>query len=279
MDISFWSIIIFIILTIIYFAIPSIGKPKLTLDILNDPNGLTSYYSSVMPRLALFLLAIVVLQFFLNSSFLMTKCGGSIGKNMGAAALFTFIPWILIFGILLAILMIFPGFKSAFSDVIGYFAISGSANDILSSILVDTDINKAIESTSDPIRQQELKSTAEAIMKICGNKSILINQMNPENFLQVWDLLKPLMVENAYQDIMKKQSLLDLVVLKDNIGEAMWYTYTAILISSIVYYNLATRGCIKDVNQIKQEHDDYIKQQEEAQEKQDLNNQTVYTNN
>jgi len=278
MDISFWSIIIFIILTIIYFAVPAIGKPHLTLDILNDPNGLTSYYSSVMPRLALFLLAIVVSQFFLNSSYLMTKCGGSIGKNMGAAALFTFIPWVLIFGVLLAVLMIFPGFKSAFSDVIGYFAISSSANDILSSILIDTDINKAIESTSDPIRQQELKSTAEAIMKICGNKSILINQMNPENFLQVWDLLKPLMVENAYQDIIKKQSLLDLVVLKDNIGEAMWYTYTAILISSIVYYNLATRGCIKDVNQIKQEHDDYIKQQEEAQQQQELNNQTVYTN-
>jgi hypothetical protein len=278
MDISFWSIIIFIILTIIYFAVPAIGKPYLTLDILNDPNGLTSYYSSIMPRLGLYLLAIVVSQFFLNSSYLMTKCGGSIGKNMGAAALFTFIPWVLIFGILLAVLMMFPGFKSAFSDVIGYFAISGSANNILSTILLDTDINKAIESTSDPIRQQELKSTAEAIMKICGNKSILINQMNPENFLQVWDLLKPLMVENAYQDIIKKQSLLDLVVLKDNIGEAMWYTYTAILISSIVYYNLATRGCIKDVNQIKQEHDDYIKQQEEEQNKQDLNNQTVYTN-
>jgi hypothetical protein len=278
MDISFWSIIIFIILTIIYFAVPAIGKPYLTLDILNDPNGLTSYYSSIMPRLGLFLLAIVVSQFFLNSSYLMAKCGGSIGKNMGAAALFTFIPWVLIFGVLLAVLMIFPGFKSAFADVIGYFAISSSANNILSSILIDTDINKAIESTSDPIRQQELKSTAEAIMKICGNKSILINQMNPENFLQVWDLLKPLMIENAYQDIIKKQSLLDLVVLKDNIGEAMWYTYTAILISSIVYYNLATRGCIKDVNQIKQEHDDYIKQQEEAQQQQDLNNQTVYTN-
>jgi hypothetical protein len=278
MDISFLSIIIFIILTIVYFAVPAIGKPHLTLDILNNPNGLTSYYSSIMPRLGLYLLAIVVSQFFLNSSYLMTKCGGSIGKNMGAAALFTFIPWILIFGILLAVIMIFPGFKTAFSDVIGYFAISGSANDILSTILLDTDINKAIESTTDPIRQQELKSTAEAIMKICGNKSILINQMNPENFIQVWDLLKPLMVENAYQDITKKQSLLDLVVLKDNIGEAMWYTYTAILISSIVYYNLATRGCIKDVNQIKQEHDDYIKQQEETQQQEELNNQTVYTN-
>jgi len=277
MDISLWSILIFIIITIVYYVFPSIGKPKLTLDILNQENGVSTYYSSIMPRLALYILAIIVTQFFLNSSYLMTKCGGSIGQNMGAAALFTFIPWVLIFGILLVVIMMFPGFKTAFSDVIGYFAISGSANDILSSILIDSNVDRAIQSTTDPTKQNELKQVAEAITKICGNKSILINQMNPENFTQVWNLLKPLMIENAFDNMEKKQALLDLVVLKDNIGEAMWYTYTAILISSIVYYNLATRGCIKDINQIKQEHDDYIKQQEEAQEKQDINNQTIYT--
>jgi hypothetical protein len=278
MDISFWSIIIFIIITIVYYIFPSIGKPKLTLDILNQTNGLSTYYSSVMPRLGLYILAIIVSQFFLNSSYLMAKCGGSIGQNMGAAALFTFIPWVLIFGILLVVIMMFPGFKTAFSDVIGYFVISSSANDILSSILIDTNVDKAIQATTDPAKQNELKSVAEAITKICGNKSILINQMNPENFNKVWNLLKPLMIENAFDDLVKKQSLLDLVVLKDNIGEAMWYTYTAILISSIVYYNLATRGCIKDINQIKQEHDEYIKQQEESQQQQELNNQTTYTN-
>lgn len=278
MDISLWSILIFIIITIVYYVFPSIGKPKLTLDILNQENGLSSYYSSIMPRLGLYVLAIIVTQFFLNSSYLMTKCGGSIGQNMGAAALFTFIPWVLIFGILLVVIMMFPGFKTAFSDVIGYFAIAGSANDILSSILIDSNVDRAIQSTNDPVKQNELKQVAEAITKICGNKSILINQMNPENFTQIWNLLKPLMVENAFNNMEKKQSLLDLVVLKDNIGEAMWYTYTAILISSIVYYNLATRGCIKDINQIKQEHDEYIKQQEEAQQQQDINNQTVYTN-
>lgn len=278
MDISLWSILIFIIITIVYYVFPSIGKPKLTLDILNQENGLSSYYSSIMPRLGLYVLAIIVTQFFLNSSYLMAKCGGSIGQNMGAAALFTFIPWVLIFGILLVVIMMFPGFKTAFSDVIGYFAIAGSANDILSSILIDSNVDRAIQSTNDPVKQNELKQVAEAITKICGNKSILINQMNPENFTQIWNLLKPLMVENAFDNMEKKQSLLDLVVLKDNIGEAMWYTYTAILISSIVYYNLATRGCIKDINQIKQEHDEYIKQQEEAQQQQDINNQTVYTN-
>jgi hypothetical protein len=65
-------------------------------------------------------------------------------------------------------------------------------------------------------------------------------------------------------------------VLKDNIGEALWYIYTAILISSIVYYNLATRGCVKSVDQIKAEHDAYVKEQEAAVEQQQVNNSTTY---
>jgi len=81
----------------------------------------------------------------------------------------------------------------------------------------------------------------------------------------------------AYENVEIKTNLLDLVVLKDNIGEALWYIYTAILISSIVNYNLATRGCIKDISQIKADHDDYIKTQEEADKEKELNNSTTYT--
>jgi hypothetical protein len=206
----------------------------------------------------------------------MAKCGGAIDKNIGAAALFTFIPWLLIFGVMLAVLVIFPGFKSAFSDVIGYFCVAGGANDIFGSILMGTDLNEMIEQSGDDNKKQELTKAAEAIVKICGNKSILINQMNPDNFLQIWEVLKPLMLPGSYENVKIKQDLLSLVVLKDNIGEALWYIYTAILISSIVYYNLATRGCVKSIDQIKTEHDDYIKQQEEATKQQEINNATTY---
>ena len=56
-----------------------------------------------------------------NSSIITSTCGGSITENMGAAGVFTFLPWVLIFGVLILVLTIYPGFKSAFSDVIGYF--------------------------------------------------------------------------------------------------------------------------------------------------------------
>ncbi len=276
MDISFQSLIFFIIITIIYFVFPSIGKPQLKLVDLTEEGVSPDYYNRNIRSLAFYLALVVVSQLCLNIGYLMSKCGGSLDKNIGAAALFTFIPWILIFGVMLAILIIFPSFKSAFSNVIGYYVVAGGANDIFGSILLGTDLNEMIDSTKDEMEKNKLTKAAEAIIKICGNKSILINQMKPDNFLQIWETLKPLMTTGSYDNMEIKQNLLDLVILKDNIGEAFWYLYTSILISSIVYYNLATRGCIKSVEQIKTEHDDYIKKGEELNKQNELNNSTRY---
>ena len=100
--------------------------------------------------------------------------------------------------------------------------------------------------------------------------------MNPDNFLDIWKTLKPLMNAGVYEDTNIQTQLLNLVSLKDNIGEAVWYIYTAILISSIVYYNLATRGCVKSVDQIKADRDTYIQQEEEADKQKELDNSTTY---
>lgn len=276
MDISFQSLLFFIIITILYFAFPSIGKPKLIISDLTEDGVSSEFYTKTSKSLAFYLGVIVVSQLFLNIAYLMAKCGGSLDKNIAAAALFTFIPWILIFGVMLAVLIIFPGFKGAFADVIGYYVVAGGANDIFGTILMGTDLNEIIEQTQNADEKNKLTKAAEAIVKICGNKSILINQINPDNFLKIWETLKPLMTPGSFENGKIKQQLLDLVVLKDNIGEAFWYVYTAILISSIVYYNLATRGCVKSVEQIKSEHDEYIQHREAAAQQQKLNNSTTY---
>jgi len=277
MDISFQSLLFFIITTIIYFVFPSIGKPQLTLDDLSNDDNKIKFYNKHMISLAFYLGAVVAIQLFLNIGYLMTKCGGSLDKNIAAAAIFTFIPWVLIFGIMLLVLMMFPGFKSAFADVIGYYVVAGGANDIFGSILIGTDLNDMIEKSENIEKKRELTQAAEAIVKICGNKSILINQINTDNFLEIWNILKPLMTPGSFEQTEIKQKLLDLVVLKDNIGEAFWYVYTAILISSIVYYNLATRGCVKSVDQLKSDHEAYVQAQEEALKQEEINNSVTYT--
>ena len=129
-------------------------------------------------------------------------------------------------------------------------------------------------------QRKQLTAAAEALMKICGNTSILINQMFPDNFINIWDKMKPLMKPNVYDDTSAdnlKQQLLDLVVQRENIGEALWYIYTAMLVSSIVYYNLDTRGCVRDVDSIKADYDAYEKQQDEIDKQKEINDSTVYT--
>ena len=243
MDISLLSLLFFIIITIGYFLAL---KPKLTLDQLG-PDCYTDYKNSIFPKLALYLLIVCLTQFLLNTAYLTNKCGGEVKNNIGPAALYTFFPWLIIFGIIIAILIIFPGFKSAFSDVIGYFAIAGSAKTLFANIMLDADLNAKIAGLSDPTKKAEITTAAETLVKMLGNKSILINQITPDNFTSSWDLLKPLMKDTiiGQVEIDNKAKLLDLVVLKDNIGEGFWYVYTAILISSVVYYNLASRGCVK----------------------------------
>ena len=266
MDISLLSLLFFIIITIGYFLAL---KPKLTLDQL-APDCYNDYKNSIFPKLALYLLIVCLSQFLLNTAYLTNKCGGEVKNNIGPAALYTFFPWLIIFGIIIAILIIFPGFKSAFSDVIGYFAIAGSAKTLFANIMLDADLNAKIEAT-DETKRAAITSAADTLVKMLGNKSILINQITPDNFTSSWDLLKPLMKETiiGQLEIDNKAKLLDLVVLKDNIGEGFWYVYTAILISSVVYYNLASRGCVKSAAQIKAGYDQYQQDQaaKEAEEK------------
>lgn len=180
------NLIVFILTTILYFY--SI-KPEVNYDTLETPQS---------PKgLAIYALIILLTQFGLNISAIIEKCGGSASQNIGVAALFTFLPWTLIFGIVLAVLIAFPGFKSAFSDVIGYFYISDKAHILFSEMLaIKGDVAKTIE-TLPTSEQPAASSTADVLIKLCGNMGILINQIVPSNFKDYWQLLQPLMKTDA----------------------------------------------------------------------------------
>jgi hypothetical protein len=207
---------------------------------------------------------------------------------------------------MMVVLIMFPGFKSAFSDVLGYFIVSGSANDILSDLLIDPNINNKIEEmTSEditinaatnanptPIEQMEqqlggstkveMQNAADAIIKLCGNMSILINQLVPTNFNEYWSILTPLMKEkyqNSNPDTLKKkQELLDIVTSRDNIGEGFWYGYTALLVTSFIQYNITSNGCKRTTKQMQEDYDKFL-ETEEANKKKIEEAQTTYTLN
>jgi hypothetical protein len=218
-----------------------------------------------------------------NAYVITQTCGGNITENMAASGTFTFIPWTLIFGVVIAVRIIYPGFKSAFSDVVGYFYVSGSANKLLTELLVNKDIQKNIDAdnNSTPQEKAAMQQAADMIIKICGNTSILINQIVPSNFVEYWNILRPLMKPQYQTDSPqadeKRNELFELVVTRDNVGEAMWYIYTGFLITSIVQLKIATRGCITNPTQMTKNYQKYVTKQEDAKKQQQQATSAVYT--
>ena len=233
MDIYLIALIVFIVITILYFML----KPDIVKESLSDSFDIEKYNASKYPKLILYLLAVCISQFILNTIYLSNKCSGSTKDNIGTAALY-----------------IWPDMKSAFSDVFGYLAVSSAAT----KFFTDYGIKK------------------DYITEMCNDISVLINPITIENFTDTWNGLTNEKNKVNFdftrkiegEDTDPKQQLLKLVQLKDNIGEGAWYIYTAILITSFVYYKMADVGCKLSVSQIKDNHDKYVEEQEASDKKQ-----------
>ena len=125
MDISNYSLLLFIITTLLYISsIPIIGKPKLILE--NDKNGiatisdekLLNYYTECFYKLSIFVLIVICTQLSLNISYLIDKCKGNAGKNVGTAVIYTLVPWFFIFGLAILSVTLYPKFKAVFSLIV-----------------------------------------------------------------------------------------------------------------------------------------------------------------
>ena len=277
---SYLNILTFLLTTLFYYLAI---KPSLTYDIISEPKQYQDYTSNSYMYLAIYLLLVIVIQFIVNSSIISSTCGGSITENMGAAGIFTFLPWVLIFGVLIVILTIYPGFKSAFSDVIGYFWVSNSASKLITELLVDPNIQTKIDAdnTLTIEKKEAMQSAADAIVKICGNTSVLINQIVPENFNSYWNILTPLMkpkyqVASPETNNVKKE-LFDIVVTRDNIGESMWYMYTGLLLTSIVQLKITTRGCASNPKTMQQNYQKFLDSEQKSKDQTELATSTTYT--
>ena len=224
------------------------------------------YATSNMSRLLMYFIIVVMEQFGFNLATIVDKCGGTVGKNIAMSMLMTVVPWSLVFGSVIMLLIVYPGLKSAFSDVVGYFFVYSEADEILGTLIVDTNIEetinkaKAVDANSDGKQTAEMKKAAEAIMKMCGNKGILINTMNPENYEDIWSVLQPLMSPTVTEEQKEeyKVRLFELIAKKDNIGEGMWYIYTGLFLSSIVSYNVISRSCTNSVANMKDQYKKFL---------------------
>ena len=349
---TYLNIISFVITTIFYYV--SL-KPQVDSSTYSNKTSQAyiDYKGNQYLYLGVYFLLVMVVQFVVNTSIITSNCGGNISDNIGFAGFITFIPWTLIFGVIMLVLIVYPGFKSAFSDVIGYFYVSSSANKIITELLVNKDLENSLndntvsnananigtglseakadvvntnatasviddssmqpsappgidkadvvntnatasvidDSTITPsapvmssrnlynkdqiggqaVDKKQLEKAADAIVKICGNTSILINQIVPENFDSYWGILNPLK-KAKYQDDSNpetqdlKNQLFDLVTTRDNIGEAMWYIYTGLLLVSITQMKIASRGCVNSQATMEKNYQQFLENEQQAQE-------------
>jgi len=273
------NIITFILTTAFYYLVI---KPTLTYNIISNKEEYSSYNKTYYKSLGIYLLLVIIVQFIINTTILSSKCGGSIQSNLITSALYTFFPWLLIFGVMMIVIIMYPGFKTAFSDVIGYFYVSGSANKVLTELLIDKNIQQNMDESGATLKEKEdLQNAADAIIKICGNTSILINQIVPTNFMNYWSILNPLMKNKFQTDNpeteFKRTELFNLVVMRDTIGEMMWYIYTGILLTSIVQMKISTTPCYISPKQMEQNYQTFLEQENKLQQQNATAQSTVYT--
>jgi hypothetical protein len=250
----------------------------MTFAIFNDDKSLAELKKFEHYSLAGYFALVIISQISLNVMAMYFKCGGDFIDSLTNATSLTILPWSLIFGVVIITIMIFPGFKSAFSDVIGYFYISSKANEVLNTLLVDKNIRM---DNLQPSEKDKMKDAADLVMKIYGNTSILINQIVPSNYIQMWDQMR-ILRKPEYQDDNNektkalKEQLFGLVVTRENVGEAMWYIYTGILIISLVKMNIETRGCSSNIDVMETKYKQFLSTEDDKNKQTKLGSKVVY---
>lgn len=208
MDNSVINFIIFLIFTFIYF---SRIRSKATLKDYASNEGIESYSNSINSSLLLYFGITIIAQLITNVIIITNICGGNFKNNLKYTTIITFFPWIFIFGVVIVIVIAFPNFKNAFSDIAGYYSVSEKANVVLTELLnhgktVEGDVQLLVKEnmaqdntkdnevkTLDKLQHQIQAESTDLISEIFSNLSLLINKITPINFNEYWSTLRPLM--------------------------------------------------------------------------------------
>ena len=110
-----------------------------------------------------YLAIIFAIQLYVNYQNAKEKCGGT--PQLVPSINYTVVPNLFIFGTLLLVLLLMPGWKAPFSNTIGYLIvwISGVNNSFFKILKQDNNQNKLLQ-------------------MVYKDPSIMINEITPENF-------------------------------------------------------------------------------------------------
>lgn len=221
---------VFLFITFVYLFLMYLNGESMALNVI--------YYCVVIGLQVFFI--------YLASSSL---CGTA---QIGSVFIWGVIPWIVIFLAINVLLHIFPGWKSPFSNTFGYGIVS---------LLGVKDVMNTLLKSNFKSNNYDLNKIAE---KMYQDESLLINEMTPENFDIAIKKLKPLLDSGKSGFNAALESLRHLVRLKDEISRGLWYVLTGLLTISVSNMGIASGGCVKTAEQIKEEVSQYHSQMDAA---------------
>lgn len=243
------EVIIFTLLTIAYF----IGR-----YMLNKPS-----YVKIMT--AAYITIILATQLSYNVSLLSKMCEGNSG--FGRALWITLVPWLIIFGGIQALLMMFPSWLSPFSNTFGYLVAKlAGVNSLLFKIM-------KTPSTVTGASDNSLKKT---IHNIYSDPSLFINEITPANFDDFVRSSTFMFVPNA-ASMPEMMKLRNVIRMKELVSEFIWYLLSGILATTVSYNTIANSDCTNSVAEMKKRHDEYEQNvKQNAEEEKNAKPQRVY---
>ena len=250
------SILFFFIITTIYFILKLVTLP----DDYTKSTGSTN-----IVWLSIYILLLVAGNYFINLSTTNAMCGGT--PQWGTSFIVTIVPYLLIFGVINIILILFPGWLTPFSNTIGYLAANLGG---LTELFNDEILNVQLKDKSDEGTDSDIQ-VGKALQHIYGNKSLLINEIpregdsedqkrtSFENFYSAMERNKIFKKQDKDEDENRiKTQLYNLLTLKDIVAEYVWNLLTGLLVTSVSYNYIVNVGCDYSAKQMKNSYKEYL---------------------
>lgn len=231
--------------------------------------GFKAYKSNVSPQepfslawTIMYIIIIMLIEFFNNLSIASQICDGS-SQNTFSVFMYTLIPNFLILGSIITIISALPGWLSPFSNTIGYF--------IVSCMGLSKNFNGLLKSANG--------TGAKALVtKITSDKSLVINEMTPDNYTDFMRNLSNIFVKK-YNTFPEYKNLYSLVVFKTLISEYIWYLLAGLLSISVSSHALSKLQCEYSPEEMKKTVAQLHEEEQEMESEKANNKPVLYSKN
>ena len=216
---------------------------------------------------SMFIAGILIGEFMISIGMIKTVCGF---EQWGFGALVTFVPWILITGLIKFILMIRPGWLTPFSNTIGYFLSSAifGLTTAFRELLKPKNLEPPTALVEGEVapgsggQNGDAKDVAKALQQIYDDDSLLINQFTPDNVEETIRKFSSVGLmytsgEYAKDDPVKAaiyskyvEAIKKAVWFKLFVSEFIWLLMAGILTISVTFNYIVNYGCKMTPDQI-----------------------------